>query len=121
MLDQGALVQMQGLLGVLGGLRIVGHHDDGLAVFAIEHLQQAEHLLSRLAVEVAGWFITHQQAWIGNKGARDGNTLLLAAGQLGRLVACAIAALRLRSAAESAVSNKGSSTFFCALSMGSRL
>src|SRR6185437_14367945 len=35
LLDQGALVQMQGMRGVLGGLRIMGDHHDGLAVLAI--------------------------------------------------------------------------------------
>ena len=73
--DQGAFVQVQDMAGVLGGLRIVGNHDDGLAVFAIELLQQ------------------------GN----------------------AIDAFFLRWDADNLVSSKGSSTFFCALSIGSKL
>src|SRR3546814_2672220 len=39
---QRALVQVQRVARVLGGLGVVGDHDDGLAVLAVEHLQQAQ-------------------------------------------------------------------------------
>src|SRR5690606_33279101 len=55
--DQHALVQMQGVAGVLGRLGVVRHHHDGLAVFAVELLQQAQDLLGRLPVEVAGGLV----------------------------------------------------------------
>ena len=70
----------------LGGLRVVGDHDDGLAVLAVELLQQAEDLLGGLAVEVAGRLVADQQRRIGDDRAGDGDALLLAAGQLARLV-----------------------------------
>src|SRR5690606_16340262 len=57
LLDQRALVQVQGVAGVLGGLRVVRDHHDGLAVLAVEHLQQREDLLGRLAVQVAGGLV----------------------------------------------------------------
>src|SRR5580765_1022974 len=43
-LDQRPLVEMQDVVGVLGGLGVVGDHQDRLAVVAVERAQQAEHL-----------------------------------------------------------------------------
>ena len=40
--------------GALGGVRIVGDHDDGLAVLAVERLQQVEDAVAGLAIEIAG-------------------------------------------------------------------
>src|SRR5690606_23416925 len=54
LLDQHALVQVQGVRCVVGGLGVMGDHDDGLAVLAVELLQQAEDLFRRLPVQVAG-------------------------------------------------------------------
>ena len=44
-----------------GGVRVVGDHDDGLAVLAVERLQQVEDLVAGLAVEVAGRLVAEQQ------------------------------------------------------------
>ena len=32
-------------VGELGGVRVVGHHDDGLAVFAVELGENRQHFL----------------------------------------------------------------------------
>src|SRR5207342_3261528 len=61
LLDQVALVEMQGVRGVLGGLGIVRDHHDRLAVLAVEHLQQAQDFLGRGAVQVARGFVADQQ------------------------------------------------------------
>ena len=53
-LDQRALVQMQRMPRVLGGFRIVRDHDDRLAVIAVQHLQEIQHVLGRLTIEIAG-------------------------------------------------------------------
>src|SRR5690606_22475892 len=84
--DQQALVKVHGAGGELGGLGVVGDHDDGLAVFAVEHLQQAEDLVGGLAVEVAGGLVADQQGGVGDQGAGDRHALLLAAGELAGLV-----------------------------------
>src|SRR5258705_9665400 len=44
---QRALVQVQGLARKLSRLGIVRHDDDGLAMFPIQDLQQAQHFLGR--------------------------------------------------------------------------
>ena len=81
---------MQGMAGVFGGLRIVRDHHDGLAVFAVELLQKSQHVLGRLTIQIAGGLVAHQKRRIGNDGAGDGHALLLAAGQLARLVRTAL-------------------------------
>ena len=42
-------------------VRIVRDHDDGLAVLLVERLQQVEHFVARLAVEVARGLVAQQQ------------------------------------------------------------
>ncbi len=70
----------------VGGVRVVRHHDDGLAVLAVERLQQVEDLVARLAIEVAGRLVAQQQRRVGDDGARDADALLLAARELARVV-----------------------------------
>src|SRR5258705_4649030 len=70
-LDQAALVQVQCLVGVLGRLGVVGDHQDGLAVIAVERAQQAQHLFGRMAVEVAGGVVADQPGRVGDDRAGD--------------------------------------------------
>ncbi len=81
---------MQRMAGVFGGLGIVGDHHDGLAVLAVELLQQAEHVLGRLAIQIAGGLVADQQGGIGDDRAGDRHALLLTAGQLAGLVRGAV-------------------------------
>src|SRR5215469_2983605 len=90
LLEQLALLEVQRAAGELRGLGIMGDHDDGLAVLAVEHLQESEDLVRGLAIEVPGRLIAHQQLRIGHQRARDRDALLLAAGELFRLVLGAI-------------------------------
>ena len=83
---QDALVEVQRAPRALGGVRIVGHHDDRLAVLAIERLQQVEDLVAGLAIEVAGRLVAEQQRRVGDDGARNADALLLSAGELPRIV-----------------------------------
>src|SRR5215475_13796976 len=46
-LDQLALVHLQLAAGMVGGLGIVGNHQDGLAVLAVELLQQRQDFVRR--------------------------------------------------------------------------
>src|SRR6185437_278826 len=88
--DKGALVQMQRVRRILGGFRIVRDHHDGLAVLAIESLQQRQHFFRRLTIQITRWLVAHQQGWIGNDRARDRHALLLTAGEFARLVRSAV-------------------------------
>ena len=81
-----ALVQIDGPRGARRGVRVVGDHDDRLAVLAVERLQQVQDLVARLAVEVAGRLVAQQQGRVGDDRAGDADALLLAAGELPRVV-----------------------------------
>ena len=89
-LHQHALLEVQRPPGALGGVRIVRDHDDGLAVLAVERLQQVEDLVAGLAIEIAGRLVAEQQRRIGDDRARDADALLLAARELPRVVLRAV-------------------------------
>ncbi len=80
------LVEVELPRGSLGGPGIVSHHDDGLALLAVHHLQQVEDLLRRVPVEIAGGLVAYQERGIGDQGPRDRHALLLPARELRRLV-----------------------------------
>ena len=130
--DQLALVHLQLAAGMVGGLGIMGHHNDGLVVLAIQLLQQAENFIGRGAVQITGGLIAQQDRGIGDDGAGDADALLLAARHFARLVAgkcdprgstiCkATSTRRRRSALDRLVSSSGSSTLPAADSIGIRL
>ena len=130
-LDEQALLEVQRAPRALGGVRVVRDHDDRLAVLAVERLQQVEDLVAGLAIEVAGRLVAEQQRRVGDDGARDADALLLAAGELPRIVLRAVARPTTDSAvctrllplgrSTSFVSSSGSSTLRSAVSTGSRL
>src|SRR5688572_10674849 len=86
LLEQLALFQVQGAAREFRGLRVVRHHHDGLAVLAVQDLQQAQDLVRRLAVEVASRLVADQQRGVRDQRACYRDALLLAAGKLLRLV-----------------------------------
>src|SRR5271165_1303000 len=73
-----------------GGARIVGHHNDRLAEFLVERLHQREDLFRALMVEIAGGLVGNDDRRISDHGAGDGDTLLLAAGKLTRVMLGAV-------------------------------
>ena len=77
---------MDGVRRARRGVRVVRDHDDGLAVLAVERLEQAENFVAGFAVEIAGRFVAEQQRRIGDDGARDADALLLAAGERARIM-----------------------------------
>ena len=77
---------MQRPARAIGGVRIVRHHHDGLAVVGIQRLQQLEHLVAGLAIEIARRLVAKQQRRIGDDGPCDADALLLSAGELARIV-----------------------------------
>ena len=68
----------------LGRMRVVRDHDDGLAVFVVERLEQRQDLVAGLAVQVTGGLVAQQQRGISDDGARDADALFLSARQLAR-------------------------------------
>ena len=113
-------------------LRVVRDHDDRLAELAVQPVEQAQDLLAGRAVEVAGRLVGDDQRRVGDDRARDRDALLLAAGELVRIVVHAVGQARRASSAAShvlaplarataRVSSSGSSTFSNAVSTGIRL
>ena len=63
-----------------GRARIVGDHDDRLAVVAVERLEKVEDLIAGFAIQIARRLIAEKQCWVCDDGARDADALLLPAG-----------------------------------------
>src|SRR5215831_9336447 len=74
------------LVGVAGGHRVVGDHDDGLAELTHAAAQQVQDLGTGAGVEVAGGLVGEDDFRPAGQGPRNGDPLLLPAGQLGRAV-----------------------------------
>src|SRR5580704_956013 len=68
--------------GASSDQRIVGHHEDGLGIFADQFFDESHDFIGAFAVEVAGRFVAEQKGWIGDDGASDGYALFLSAGEL---------------------------------------
>jgi len=83
---QFALLQMPDCRGVVGGVTVVGHHDDRLAEVLIQLLQHHHDVFGRLRVQVTGGLVGDDQVRVGGDGAGDGDALFLAAGKLPREV-----------------------------------
>jgi hypothetical protein len=77
-------------LGLRGQRRIVGYQDEGYVVLAVEVFHQVEYMLAVFGVEISGRFVGEQYLWRVGKGAGDGDTLLFAARELGRVMVAAI-------------------------------
>ena len=71
-------------LGVTGHARIVGDENDGDALLLVEPLEHLEDLLARARIEVPRRLVREEHLGAVDERARDGDALLLAAGELGR-------------------------------------
>jgi hypothetical protein len=71
-------------LSTLSGVRVVRDHQDGFVELVAESLEEREHLLAGLRIEVTGWLVTEDDGWIAYDGPRYANALLLAPGELSR-------------------------------------
>ena len=80
--DDRAVGEADDALGASGEREVVRHQDDGGARFAIERLEQLDDVRAGVAVEVAGGLVGEEHARRVAEGARDGDALLLAAGEL---------------------------------------
>ena len=73
-----------------GQLRVVRHEHQRAAALAVDRDEQLDDLAARGAVEVAGRLVGQHDRRIVGQRARDRHALLLAAGQLRRVVMAAI-------------------------------
>jgi hypothetical protein len=73
-------------MSVIGSPWIVGHHDDGLLELVIEALHQPEDGFGGLGVQVTGRLIREEHRRIRDDRPRDRYALLLASGELTRIV-----------------------------------
>ena len=89
-LDQ-AVLDADGTLGVAGHTGVVRDQHDGDAVLGGQRLEQFEHFAAGARVEVAGRLVGEEQRRAVDEAASDGHALLLAAGQLRRVVVHAVA------------------------------
>src|SRR5512138_37982 len=90
-LDEHALLQMEHGARALRGERVVGNHQRGLSVIPDEAIEEVQHLIGALAVEVTGGLVAQKKGRIGDDRARDPDALLLSARELARIVAHAVA------------------------------
>jgi hypothetical protein len=65
---------------------VVGDDDEAIAEIAMEPQKQIDDLVAGVNVEISGGFIGEDQGGTVAQGARDGDALLLAAGELGGTV-----------------------------------
>src|SRR6185437_4118989 len=72
-------------LGVPGMARIVCHHADRRAR-AMQLGQQLHHLITVIAVEIAGRLVRENDQWLACNRACNSDALLLTAGELRRIV-----------------------------------
>ena len=66
----------------LGGLGVVGDHEDGLVELATGFAEHLKDGVGVFGVEVAGGFVGEDDGGTVDEGAGDGDSLLLAAGEL---------------------------------------
>ena len=85
-LDDQAVGEEEDAVGDRGGVRVMGDHDGRLAVGRHRVAQQVEDLAARRRVEVARRLVGEHDGRPRDERARDRDSLLLAAGELGRPV-----------------------------------
>ena len=88
---EAAVGQEQDAVGVGGGDRVVGDHDDGLAEVVDDVAQEGEDLAAGPRVERAGRLVGEDDLGPRDERAGDRDALLLAARELGGPVAQAVA------------------------------
>ena len=72
-----AILNVDNLVGFVGHTTLVGHHNNGLMLVAVELLQHYQHHQPGLRLEGARRLVGKDDLGVGNEGARDGHTLLL--------------------------------------------
>ena len=84
--DDAAVAQRDRRVGALRQLRVVRDEDDGGLAAAVDVEQEIDDLVPGGGVEIPGRFVGEQDGGIVGEGASDGDTLLLAARELRRVM-----------------------------------
>ncbi len=87
----GAVTNPDDAVGDVEHFEVVGGGDDGGPAFLIHLAEEVDDRLAGVEVEVAGGFVGENDGGVVGEGAGDGDALLLAAGELRRLVEEAMA------------------------------
>jgi hypothetical protein len=77
-----AVAHVEDAVGDLGGLGVVGDHEDGLAELAAGLAEHLEDGVGVFGVEIAGGLVGEDYGGAIDEGAGDGYALLLATGEL---------------------------------------
>ena len=77
-----AVAHVEDAVGDLGGLGVVGDHQDGLVQLAAGLAEHVQDGVGVFGVEVAGGLVGEDDGGAVDEGAGDGDALLLAAGEL---------------------------------------
>src|SRR5688572_12250590 len=85
LVDDTAVEELDLAVRIVGVARIVGHHADRRAL-AVQLAQEVHHRLAVPRVEVPGGLVGEQDRGLARERAGDGHALLLAAGELRRVV-----------------------------------
>lgn len=85
------VAHVQDAMAVRGCFRVVRDHDDRLAEFLVELTQERENIFGTLRVEISGGLVCQDNLGFADDGARNRDTLLLAAGKLRRPMMKAVA------------------------------
>lgn len=127
--DDPAILQTDDAVGLHGDGIVVGDEDDGVALL-MQLLQHPQHFAAGVRIQRAGGLVGQDDRRVAHQRPRDGNALLLAAGELIGLVPDLVAqAHLLQHGAGAAVAlgagmpayTSGTSTFSSRFSRGSRL
>src|SRR2546430_7332986 len=81
-----AVPQQDHPLRLVADRGVVGHDDEGEALLLVQPLHQAAVLRRGLRVQVAGRLVRKHDVGLVHEGAGDGDSLLLPAAELGRLL-----------------------------------
>ena len=85
-LNKSSVMQMELPAGDRRRIGIVRDHQERHAKFRIEAPEQAQDLLRRIGIQVAGWFVGHHDLGMGDNGSADADSLLLPARKLSGVV-----------------------------------
>jgi len=85
-LDNHASPETNNSLGLLGEFEIMRYEDEGRISFLMQSEEELDDHLAGLSIQIPGGFIGKQNPWLANKGAGQGDTLLLTSRKLHRIV-----------------------------------
>ncbi len=79
-----AVEEVDDTVGIFGHVGLVGDHDDGDFLLAVETDQKVHDLVAGLGVDIAGRLVGEEHVGFGHDRPGDGDALLLTAGELAR-------------------------------------